>query len=258
MALSLGFHVSVVSADDASPPTLQQLLDPEWMETTLGARGIDSFIKLYEDHDDPLVQRLHDALILSRPFLSEHPEEFRSQMQARLLSSDEPELQLFQDLPADRVRARAMRASITQAGDALLHSFFVGRQAGHFVASTEGDIFAMHGARYVTTPAPMNLYGIEVRSGVTGELLRFVGSFKFHAMPAGISPDLTKLFGITEDGTFHAWDLASGELLWTGFCGFGATIAPGARSLPTGNLWPLATTLRRPSSFGLKPVSKSP
>ncbi len=115
---------SVTRADDIPvadmQPTVANLLDPNWIENSLHEVGVDRLIKIYDEFDDPLTERVQQALILSRWFLMEHPEELRSQLQARLLSSDEPELQVFQELPAEGIHVRAMRASLNQAGDGLV------------------------------------------------------------------------------------------------------------------------------------------
>jgi WD40 repeat protein len=209
-------------ADDAPPaPTRQELLDPMWIEATLADFGIDRLIKLYDrggavEADVP-VQLVQDALMLSRLFLREHPEELRSQLQARLLSSDEPELQVFQDLPADRVRARATRPSLYQAGDALRQIIPLPYNGQYFVASRDGTLLAIMGRR-LFDELP---YFIELRSGINGDLLREVNANSIMTVSAGFSPDLSRFYGVTEDGVFHAWDVHSGEEYWNAECGIG-------------------------------------
>jgi WD40 repeat protein len=197
-------------------PTRQELLSPEWIGSTLGEIGIDRLIKLYDGADDAALHQLRAALELSRSFLSEHPEELRSQLQARLLTSGEAELAVFQQLPADRVRARAMRPSLIQVGDALLRRIPSPDQGGPLVASPDGSLFALGGARTKAAPPFERIQGVEVRSGVTGDLLRFIALEDGRCIsPVGVSPDCEKLFGLTEDGLIRAWDLDTGEQVWS-------------------------------------------
>lgn len=215
---TLGFAVieaGVCRADDAdAAPTLAQLLDPIWIETSLADLGIDVLIKQYDDVDDPLVQRVQDALILSRWFLLDHPEELRSQLQARLISSTELELQVFQDLPADRVRARAMRASLNQAGDALVNAYQVGILGGDFIASPDGLLIAK---RWIHRDAnlPGQLYGIQLRNGLSGDIIASFAESEELKLPIAISPSSRLIIGADESGDVFAWDKARGEIAWT-------------------------------------------
>lgn len=237
-ALTIGSFTAV--ADDASlEPTRADLLDPAWIETALADVGIDRLIKLYDQDDaaepDATVQLVQDALLLSRAFLSEHPQELRSQLQARLLSSDDPELQVFQDLPADRVRARMTRPSLAQAGDARLAVIPVSHIGLYFAASTDGTLIATNGNRLTTTPPFETLCNVEIHSGITGELLQVVGEGPVYIAPAGFSHDDSQVYGVSQDNVLHAWDVRSGEEIWNGLCAFGELYRAIAVSSPDGS-----------------------
>lgn len=223
--LGLSSFPASAPADDAPPdPTRQELLDPDWIETTLTDVGTDRLIKLYDQDEaaepDATVRLVQDALRASRTFLNRHPEELRSQLQARLLTSDDPELLVFQDLPADRVRARMIRPSLIQAGDALERVVPLRDQGNNLVASPDGSLIAHWAARMKLAPTVDRIAGIEVRSGLTGEEIAFVTlGEEGYLVPAGISPNCEQVFGITQDGRIHAWDIATSEILWTGVGG---------------------------------------
>jgi WD40 repeat protein len=234
IAMSLSAAVSsVISSvhawDDDAPlaPTRQELLDPAWMEATLAEIGIDRLTKLYDRNpvgdapDDPTLQLVHGALLLSRTFLNEHPEELRSQLQARLLSSDEPELQVFQDLPADRVRARATRPSLLQAGDVRVGVIPITRTGHEFRVAGGGTLIAVLGQRQLTTRPFGSMEAVHILDVRTGELLQAINEgVDLLTLPAGFSPDLTQFYGLTQDGVFHAWNLRTREELWNGLCGW--------------------------------------
>jgi WD40 repeat protein len=215
---------TIAFADDVSrqEPTRQELLDPAWIEAQLAGIGIDRLIKLYErDEADGALQLVQNALMLSRPFLREHPAELRSQLQARLLSCDEPEFQVFQILPADRVGARMMRPSLAQAGDAMLAMFPIRRQYHYFSASPDGTLLATPGVSETNT-VPIEIHHtIELRSGVNGQLLRVLVENPEYVSTAGFSPDLSRFYGVSQDNMLHAWDVQSGEEQWSAPCAFG-------------------------------------
>jgi WD40 repeat protein len=213
--IGFGCLASTGAADDATAlPTRGDLLDPEWIEAALDEMGIDLLIKEYDQHPDPLVQRVRDALVLSRWFLQLHPEELRSQLQARLISSTEAELQVFQELPADRVRARATRATLNQAGDGLVGTYQVSRQGGDFITSSAGTVVALH-ANIHNGANQLRQDGIELRNGLTGDVITFVDAADDYEFPIALSASRRTLIGIaSRTGEAFAWDLESNALLW--------------------------------------------
>ncbi len=134
--------------------------------------------------------------------------------QPRLLSSTEPELRVFQELPADRVRARAMRISLNQAGDGLVGTYLLDGQGGNFLTSPDGAVIALQSSRHDRANQRLTR-GIELRNGLTGELIAMVAEGSESRGPIALSSTRRTLI-VMERRTGHliAWDLTANQLLW--------------------------------------------
>lgn len=189
-------------AAEVTKPTTQQLLNPDWIEKQFKKIGIDQLVALYNGQKQKDVLLVKSALDLSRGVISKHPHALRSQLQARLISHQQPSLQAFQQLPKDHVQIVSLTPLLAQAGGPLIRSYSNGKNGVIFAE------FVASGNQIMTMTKKGTVQFFEASSG--NKLRSF--ETKMPSFRAVITDNQKTLVILGRKRQIAVWDLKSGKL----------------------------------------------
>jgi WD40 repeat protein len=182
------------------------LLDFDWLAAKLRATDV---VRLLADFDlvsrDAVVRLVRDALRLSAYHLARDPGLLRSQLHARLLGVDCPEIQqLVERGVGPPPSLRLLTPALTAPGGGLVLTFAGHAKFVNAVAVTPDGTRAVSASGDCT----LNVWDLQ-----TGSLLRTLRGHASSVNGVAVTPDGRWAVSASSDETLRVWDLESGSLI---------------------------------------------